>query len=161
MSENTKRRSPNGAPMRFILEVALRCSSDDCLTWPFNRPAGTYGKIRRGTVKLAAHRVVCEMAHGEPPTPGHHAAHTCGNGHLGCVNPHHLKWKTPSENNLDKLIHGTMANGARNGGAKLTEEQALRIRRREIGQVDAKRVFGISKTQYYSIARGDTWSHIQ
>ena len=79
-----------------------------CLMWPFaiNRehgycPFGHLGKLHNG------HRVMCEMVNGPPPTPRHQAAHSCGNGFDGCLHPKHLSWKTNSENQLDRRIHGT------------------------------------------------------
>jgi hypothetical protein len=48
-------------------------------------------------------RLVCEEAHGLPPTSKHQAAHNTPNGCVGsmCVNPQHLRWATGSENTLD------------------------------------------------------------
>jgi hypothetical protein len=54
-----------------------------------------------------AHRVMCEIAHGPKPAPGFVAAHTCGKGREGCVNPRHLRWASQKENMADKLLHGT------------------------------------------------------
>ncbi len=160
MSDNTKRqRAPKGEPFRFITDVAVPFAGHECLIWPFTRPIG-YGTIRQGRVKRGAHRVVCELAHGLPPTPLHHAAHTCGNGKGGCVNPKHLVWKTPSANQLDKNVHGTMARGERNGSAKLLPEQAKRIRNKQITFRQAAVEYGVSKSQFYSIAKGQSWRHL-
>lgn len=57
-----------------------------------------------------------------------HAAHSCGKGSSGCVAKRHLSWKTPSENEADKLVHGTSPRGARCGTAKLTEAEIREIR---------------------------------
>lgn len=160
-SDNTKRKkAPNGEPMRFIREIATPFTGTECLIWPFTRPSGTYGTIRQGTVKRPAHRVVCELVHGQPPTPKHQAAHTCGNGKGGCVNPNHLAWKTGSANNLDKLEHGTMARGDRNGSAKLKADQIVELLKTRPGEKIAKQKFGLSRTQYYAIMRRDSWRHL-
>jgi hypothetical protein len=71
---------------------------------------------------LYAHRLMCQLAHGDPPTPDHIAAHSCGRGHEGCVNPNHLSWKTYSENELDKRVHGTTRNPWWGKKGKLTRE---------------------------------------
>jgi len=52
----------------------------------------------------AASRHMCRMAHGEPES-GEAARHLCGNGHLSCVNPTHLRWGTVYENIRDKELH--------------------------------------------------------
>lgn len=92
---------------------------DECLIWPIGRYANGYGAMSLDGVSYYAHRYMCELAHGPAPT-GHEAAHSCGNGHGGCVNPQHLSWKTPSENQRDRNAHGT--NGKRPSW-RLTREQ--------------------------------------
>lgn len=89
-------------------------ASDDCIPWPFHRKINGYGEVskRDGRTGLA-HRRVCEGVNGPPPAPGMVAAHSCGNGHLGCVNPRHLRWATYSENLLDSVKHGTHPRGGR------------------------------------------------
>lgn len=84
---------------------------DECLIWPFNRDTQGRAQVPLGGKLAGASRVICEIIHGPPPTPEHHAAHNCGMGHKACVNPKHIVWKTPSANQLDKLIHGTMGSG--------------------------------------------------
>lgn len=74
---------------------------DACLPWPFARLPEGYGQFGRLGRSYIAHRFMCRMAHGEPPTPQHQAAHDCGKGHEGCINPRHLSWKTPHENLMD------------------------------------------------------------
>ncbi|MGJ0508927.1 MAG: hypothetical protein ACR652_17725 [Methylocystis sp.] len=71
---------------------------------------------------------MCALAHGEPPAPHYQAAHKCGKGHHGCVNPRHLEWKQPLENTWDKDRHGTMLRGERHPMAKLSELQVRAIR---------------------------------
>ena len=67
---------------------------DGCLIWPFKRNASGYGVMsapdRPGT--MIAARMMCIIAHGEPPVPSDYACHSCNNGNLGCVNPKHLRW---------------------------------------------------------------------
>lgn len=153
------KRAPNGAPSRFIREVAIPFSGDGCLIWPFTRSRG-YGMLRQGNVKRMAHRIICEMVHGGPPSESYHAAHLCGNGHKGCVNPTHLAWKTPSENQRDRWVHGTSSRGEQNGSAKLSAEQAIAIRRKQISLREAVISYGISRTQFRDIARGVRWRHL-
>jgi hypothetical protein len=77
-----------------------------CLIWPYNRDDKGYGTLGYGGKIYKAHRLMCTMAHGEPPA-GHQASHSCGRGHEGCVNPRHLSWQTNSRNQLDRYrLHG-------------------------------------------------------
>ena len=83
-------------------------SGKKCLLWPFGKFANGYGQVCIKRVNKVASREMCVLAHGEPPSPEHEAAHSCGNGHLGCVNPRHLRWATPTENASDKSLHRTV-----------------------------------------------------
>jgi hypothetical protein len=107
-----------------------------------------------------ASRYVCEIVHGAPPSPTHEAAHNCGKGHLGCVNPHHLEWKTSKDNQADKLLHGTSNRGIRQGSCKITDVQA-----REILTLKGARTlkyladkFNISPSTVRSIQERKTWA---
>lgn len=80
----------------------------DCLIWPFFRKTNGYGVLGYlGRVRLA-HRLMCTLVNGEPPTPDHEAAHSCGRGTDGCVHPLHVSWKTGRENVLERREHGTV-----------------------------------------------------
>ncbi len=79
--------------------------SDECITWPFSTIPNGYGMLGYLGDHWRAHRLMCILAHGEPPTPAHQAAHECGK--RNCVNPRHLSWKTHSENHMDRRRHGT------------------------------------------------------
>lgn len=82
---------------------------DACLIWPFGKRWNGYGQVGDGNGKIAyPHRIMCELAHGSPPTTKHVAAHSCHNGHGGCVHPKHLSWITPRENLLQRRQAGTL-----------------------------------------------------
>lgn len=103
---------------------------DDCLPWPLSKD----GRVGRGRVgwngkHYWAHRLMCVLAHGEPPTPKHQTAHSCGKGHEGCVNPRHLSWQTNSENQLDRYRKHGGKHGNPNGQrGRVTREQIDRMR---------------------------------
>lgn len=120
-------RTPRGEVLRWINDVALQHIGIECLQWPFGTGPNGYGRAWAGGKLVAAHRYICELAHGAPPTPDHESAHSCGNGSKGCVAPGHLEWKTHAENEADKLDHGTHNRGERHGCAKLTEADVLQI----------------------------------
>jgi hypothetical protein len=161
-SPQSHRTSP-GDVLRWI-EKNVSYRGDDCLKWPF--PASDrkgYGRVQfRGKVWVAS-RVMCVLAHGEPPTPEHHAAHICGNGDEGCMNPCHLEWKTLIANEADKAIHGTMARGEAHGAAMLTEENVLEIRRLKgvMFQREIAEIFGVAKTTVGAIHSGRNWAWLK
>lgn len=117
------KRTPNGTAAAYIHSVAQVQPTDECIIWPFARLANGYANW----MGIPASRAVCKIKYGEPPFSGAEAAHSCGKGHGGCVNPHHLRWATHSENMLDKREHGTNYCGARHHGTKLDDETVLRI----------------------------------
>jgi hypothetical protein len=90
------------------LERHVNYSGDNCLTWPFGRDKGGYGKFPHAGRCGAAHRQMCVLAHGEAPFPKALALHSCGNGHLGCVNPRHLRWGTYQDNIADARRHSAL-----------------------------------------------------
>lgn len=102
--------------------------NDDCLIFPFSRHPTGYGSFGHLGEMHYAHRFMCELAHGPAPEDKPHAAHSCGKGHEGCVNPRHLDWASISQNLLDRRRHGTVDHGSR-GAPKLNEEQIATIRR--------------------------------
>lgn len=76
----------------YIEGVALRWESDDCLRWPFriNKEKYAIAYVRRKS--KYAHKIICEIKNGPPPTASSQAWHICGNKEGGCVNPKHIKW---------------------------------------------------------------------
>ncbi len=121
-----KHRAKYGEPLKWIKE-RIAFSGDECLIWPFARSRKGYGKVRFNGSIINAHRVMCILAHGDAPYK-HEAAHTCGKGHIGCVNPKHLLWKTSTDNHADMVLHGTRLLGEKHKRSKLTESEVREIR---------------------------------
>jgi hypothetical protein len=138
--------------------------SDECLTWPYALDKTTgHGSVNINRKIEDPSRVMCALVHGKPPTTKHEAAHSCGKGHKGCVNPRHLSWKTHAENMADTLVHGTSTKGERHGCAKLTESEVLAIRdgaRRGVTQKALAERFNVSDGAIYSIVHNINWRHI-
>ncbi|WP_425482645.1 HNH endonuclease [Chelativorans xinjiangense] len=107
-----------------------------------------------------ASRIVCEEANGSPPTPKHEAAHNCGFGDRGCVNPEHLQWKTHAGNQMDRVEHGTHHRGERQWMAKLTIPDVRQIRklRGEISQSKIAIMFGVSQATVADIHLRRKWA---
>jgi len=135
-------------------------SADDCLKWPFSGDSRGYGQLGYLGKQHKAHRIMCELAHGEPPTPEHQAAHSCGNGHLLCVNPMHLSWKTPKANMADCVAHGTARFDRGRKRIKLTVEQVREIiaSKGVKSQQELAAMFGVSWRQVGKIQRGVSWA---
>lgn len=152
-------RAAPGEPTRHLKDTVLTYIGDDCLLWPFACCAGYGAVVLDGRLTLVS-RVVCEVMHGPAPTPRHEAAHSCGKGHLGCVTPSHLSWKTPKENQSDRLAHGTHGRGERNSRAKLSAEQVRGIRalRGDYTQSQLSKMFGVTWRTVSAIQRRKTWA---
>ena len=110
-----------------------------------------------------AHRLVCEAFHGPPPSPKHHAAHWDGDGLNNRFD--NLRWATPAENIADKIRHGRVSIGARNGRAKLTDDQVRVIRSKFSGKRDDIRKlckeFNLSRSAMRSVCSGEHWQHVR
>ena len=109
---------------------------------------------------LLVHRLVLEAFVGECPS-GMEACHE--NNQRSDPRLQNLRWDTRKNNHADKKRHGTMANGDRNGNAKLTPNDVIKIKqglkagksRRSLGIE-----FRVDTMTIVCIARGDTWRHV-
>jgi DNA-binding transcriptional regulator YiaG len=128
---------------------------DWCLIWPFSRDKHGRGQINFDGEHWA-HRLMCKVVHGEPPTPKHTAAHECGCGHDGCVNPHHLAWKTQAENLEDCRKHGTLVRHHGGNVRRLVPEQVKAIREARGFQTQCQLAakFGVSEGTISDIWHG-------
>lgn len=134
----------------------------ECLIWPFARSSGYAVMGLAGKVETVS-RLVCTEVHGPPPTPAHQAAHSCGNGHLGCVSRRHLSWKTPAGNQADRLVHDTHRRGERHVGVKLSEADAKEITKLKgaKSQREIAKQFNVSRTAVRLIHEGKNWAWIR
>lgn len=125
-----------------------------------------YHAVKLNKTRMGTSRAVCRAFYGPPPSPEHYALHNNGDPQDNrAVN---LRWGTQKENCEDKVLHGTMASGVKNGFAKLTEESILEIRRlckpgRNSGgmrQRDVAAMFGIHQGAVSFIVSRQTWDHV-
>jgi hypothetical protein len=77
--------------------------------------------------RRAVHKLVAEAFLGPCP-PGQQVRHLDGNNQNNAAT--NLTYGTKRENELDKMRHGTLTHGERNGAAKLTWATVDEIRRR-------------------------------
>lgn len=154
-----KGRIPNGEAARFLNEVVIPFRGNDCLIWPYAKNPSGYGAIGVHGRKREVHRLACIAANGEPPTPKHQAAHNCGNGHLGCCNPKHLRWDTIKGNFADKKKHGTYTRGEDHPVAKLTQVEVLEIRSlaETMSQSEIAAKFGVANSTVGAIISRENW----
>lgn len=149
-----------GEPLNWIGDHADHADKASCLLWPYVHREDGYGEVWVDGLRTRAHRAMCEAAHGPAPSSEHQAAHSCGKGDQGCVNPNHLRWATRTENMADCVDHGTRPWGERHGQSKLTAAQVAEIR--SLRGVETQRVlagrFGVCQMTISHIQRGITWN---
>ena len=120
------RRAKHNYRTVWVQSTALNHSSDACLLWPFTKMAKGYGRYRCKELGTnSAHRVVCILAHGKPPTLKHQVAHSCGNP--ACVSPKHLRWATCRENLSDRAGHGTLVKGDKHHNTKHSDATVSKL----------------------------------
>lgn len=100
--------------------------------------------------------LICAAFHGPAPA-GMICCHWDGNKLNN--KPDNLRWDTHKANQEDRLRHGTDLRGSEIGTAKLSTDQVAEIRA-GMRQKDALRKFGIGKSQFYRIKRGESWAHV-
>ncbi len=151
-----------GEPERFLYDVVFAYDGDECLRWPYSTGAGR-GQISIDGVRRNVNRLVCEEANGPPPTPDHHAAHSCGKGHESCCTKRHLSWKTPAENSADRIIHGTDQRGEKSPKAKLTEDSVRELRRLKGRKTvfELADVYGVSIATISAVQTKRTWAWLE
>jgi hypothetical protein len=125
---------------------------DWCLFWPFALNQGGYANF--GGKHLIVSRIMCEYRNGPAPADKPDAAHECGKGHEGCLNPWHLVWKSRGDNLRDIAKHGR-----RPKRYKVTPEQVDEIRALE-GRMrprDIAEMYGITDNNVHQILKGKIW----
>lgn len=131
--------------------------TDACVLWPLGGNGRGYGQVKVGKVKRITSNLACEIAHG--PSNGRQAAHSCRS--KLCVNPRHLRWATPLENQRDRYRDGTDVRGVQNGRAVLSNDdvQVIRKYRNASSRVMAS-WYGVHVTSVQRAKAGRTWGHI-
>lgn len=160
-----KRRhgSPEGGGTRVgetheFFESLFSAETDECISWPYAKDRNGYGLIATNGSNQIVSRRICERLYGPPTEERPQAAHSCGCGHLGCVNPRHLRWASIKENHADKIGHGTAPRGENNYNSKLTEEDVRVIRSSKgVSQRELARRFGVSFSQISDIIARKRW----
>lgn len=107
------------------------------------------------------HSVICTVFYGKKPK-GMCCRHIDGNKFNNCLC--NLAWGTYCENENDKRLHGRIANGEKQGKAKLTKDAVLDIRGRvPLGLLTTKEagnLYGVTADHITSVIRRRVWKHI-
>lgn len=115
---------------------------------------------------MLAHRLVALAFHGEPPTPEHEVAHRDGTRTNNEYT--NLRWATPTENQADRVVHGTTMSGEQLPQTKLKSAQVDEIRaaysakgkRYAGGEVTMQSLadeYGVSLAEISRIVNGVRW----
>lgn len=147
------------AQHRWLIEH-IGHQGDECLLWPFKcDPVWGRARIMLDGRLQWAHRVMCAFVKGPPPVDKPQALHSCGNGHLGCVNPNHLSWGTNSENAIDRRRHGRRE-GSIGPRTRLTLSQIAEIKAGRESQLALAAKFNVSRSciQWW---QGDRWPKLE
>lgn len=122
---------------------------------------GGYGvvslRINNRTTQGKVHQLVLKAFIGDAP-PGLEACHNNGNRMDNRLT--NLRWDTGAANSADRLLHGTDANGEKNGRAVLTRSDVELIRatpKVRGWQAKLARRFGVNRITIKRALDGDNW----
>lgn len=151
---------------RFWEKVNIKTELE-CWEWEGSKYYNGYGQFYKAPMKIVAHRMSYELTYGEIRNKKLLVCHKCDN--RGCVNPNHLFLGTFIDNFIDmdnknrRVIGDTR--GEKNGRAKLTVDDVLKIRKSYIrGQISAKKLgekYGIAESTCLRIINNQGWKHVK
>lgn len=171
-----------GVEFRHVPEFPGYAISDDGVVWSCRKAtrvknAGVWKQLKPGLTSnkhyrlvilhrnvrrygREVHRLVLTTFVGPPPS-GHQSRHLDGNGFNNHLS--NLRWGTRSQNEHDKIRHGTASRGERNGNATLTAQQIIAIRSRgpKQNRPETAEEFGITTMYVGQIIRRGCWKHLQ
>lgn len=162
-------------PEHFWTRVA-RGAPEACWLWLGATDPKGYGRVGIRDRPRPAHRVAYELTNGPIPV-GLLVCHRCDNP--PCVNPAHLFLGTVADNVADMMAKGRGPNGERSGarthperiprgmaqgGAKLTDDQVVEIRRLYAAGAGSQRTlaarFGVAVITVSRVVRRTHWTHV-
>lgn len=91
-------------PIREFVEENRTFCGSGCLFVPGSQ-VDVPAKIEWLGSMISAARYMALLTYGAPKSEKMVVRHTCGNGHLSCVNPDHLCWGSQGENIADANKH--------------------------------------------------------
>jgi hypothetical protein len=151
-------RALTGDPLKWLHKHTTHGGAL-CINWPFaaaNKHG--YGLVRFEGRSQIASRLMCRLAHGEPPPNRPWALHSCHNP--ACCNPQHLRWGTEAENAADRIVDGTHMVGEKHPGARLMPADVKRIRASAARTSDLSRDYGVSRSCIDAVRKHKSWTHL-
>lgn len=142
---------------RFFSKVDV-VGEAECWEWMASRNPNGYGAFCALGTTFAAHRFSYMLANGKIEDPELVVRHKCDNP--ACVNPRHLETGTHQDNMLDRSMRMRTPRGAKNGRAKLTDEDVLAIYKDKRFSTDIARDYNVGADTVRRIKKGTGWSHI-
>lgn len=121
----------------------------------------------------SVHRLVCIAFKGNPPTNSHHATHRDGNRTNNLRG--NIRWRTPSENNMERHRHGTMLTGdnhptrympscvprgSRHGNAIFHEKDIVKIRKDKRTSTAIAKEYKAHLSTICKIRNRKVWKHV-
>lgn len=146
--------------IRFALYANTAGGVGACWPWTAATNEQGYGLLRVDGRLVRAHRYALALAGVDVP-PDASVCHHCDSP--SCVNPRHLYVGTQATNMQDARNRERTNRGARNGAAKLTDDDVRAIRSgRAEGATLAMlaRRFGVGKSTVSRVVRRDGWAHV-
>lgn len=154
--------------MRTVFYSKITKDASGCWLWNGVLDKKGYGRIFVNRKRYFAHRLSWIVHNGEIPQ-GMYILHKCDNP--TCVNPDHLFIGTQKDNVDDCIEKGRRKHvaeslcriyGSKNGGARLTENDVIEIKKRLSVGEQQKRLaieYGVGRATIWDIAHGKTWSN--
>lgn len=143
-------RLRNGTALKFLNDF-VDPETDECVLWPYSSHGNGYGS--KIDPHGYPHQIICRKFHGAVPTSEHEVAHHCGNRR--CINPRHVRWATPLENNNDRKKHGTT-------GHKLTAAKVRQIKARpQENRAELASEFDVDVSTIWHIRSEKTWGWVK
>jgi len=168
-----KKNWVKGEPLKFLhyhrlkrpiselfWEHVKKLGPDDCWEWQGGERGPGYGQFSINRYPQLAHRVSYELAYGPIPD-GLMVCHKCDN--RKCVNPNHLFLGTGQDNSADMIAKQRQCSGEKNGIAKLTNDDIVRIRVLHASGRSCRSIapeFGVSNVLINRIVKRLAWKHI-
>jgi hypothetical protein len=140
---------------RIVREIEFKKPTLDC----YGYLKLVQGGVGRGRVHKVhkIHSLVLTTFIG-PPSPGQVCRHL--NGVSIDNRLENLVWGTPTENQRDRMEHGTDTRGEDHALAKLTESDVIEIRRSNAMQKELAKKYGVTRKTISLVRSRRTWNHV-
>lgn len=132
-----------------------KIENTDCWKWSLGLDKGGYGTISINSCRKKAHVASCEAKYGYNKPKNQVTRHICNN--TWCVNPDHLEFGTPIQNNIDAVNNESNKNNT-----KLQVVKEIRETYKKDGLTSKERSvkYNVTRKVLYDIETGRTFKYI-